>query len=377
MSLTPSFTGAIECSPLKNIQYGNVSYINGGDTQYGAIARYTCSEGYELNGNEQRECTEGGTWDGSEPSCGIISCGNPGMVPNGEQFGYIYTYGSEVTFTCKLGYNISGNLTITCLADKTWSSSLPTCIEVLCEDLMLHNGQLSSSDFSYSSILTFTCDEGFILHGNDRIICQANGNWNGTVPSCIPVNCSGLESPINGEKDVVAPGSRNYKQCNDTTQYTFGTEVFFSCLGGYELNGSNATTCKADGSWSNVIPTCSIINCGAPQLPLNGNVSGSTYTFNSTVEFLCDNSYSLRGDSSSVCRINKTWSGKTPSCLKQCLNLQISSQSALFTVKEVYVEGETVSFWCLPGYQLKGNTVLSCNFSGLWSGPVPSCVATG
>ena len=42
---------------------------NGGVDIDGFNATYTCFLGYELEGENERECQENGTWTGQEPNC--------------------------------------------------------------------------------------------------------------------------------------------------------------------------------------------------------------------------------------------------------------------------------------------------------------------
>ena len=39
------------------------------DTGLGAVATYTCIEGYSLFGDAMRTCQETGQWNGAEPTC--------------------------------------------------------------------------------------------------------------------------------------------------------------------------------------------------------------------------------------------------------------------------------------------------------------------
>ena len=185
--------------PLKPI-FNNT---NGGDTQYGAIAQYTCNIGYELgqSGNEYRVCQSSEEWSGSQPSCQMISCDEPNEVQNGHYSGNSYTYSSIILYSCNEAYELSGNSTAVCLANKSWSS-VPTCKQVICENISLSNGQLSNQDFSFSSIVSFTCDNGYVLNGNERLICEGSGNWNGSVPICAPVYCCDPGVPENCQRHV-------------------------------------------------------------------------------------------------------------------------------------------------------------------------------
>ena len=57
----------------------------------------------------------------------VIDCGDPGDVPNAIKSGR-YVYNEEVTYTCRLGYRkIEGDDKRLCQADGTWSGTPPTC----------------------------------------------------------------------------------------------------------------------------------------------------------------------------------------------------------------------------------------------------------
>ena len=68
---------------------------------------------------------------------------------------------------------------------KIFSSSLSYCSAVLCPDLgSLTNGQRSTTDIEFGTILVYTCGPLFRLVGTDVLYCQANMMWNGTKPVC-------------------------------------------------------------------------------------------------------------------------------------------------------------------------------------------------
>ena len=59
-----------------------------------------------------------------------------------------------------------------------------------------------------------------------------------------------------------------------------------------------------------------VINCGDPETPDNGkqiNVKNS-YNYGGTVEFACDNNYTLAGSQKITCKETKDWSSAPPKC---------------------------------------------------------------
>lgn len=42
------------------------------------------------------------------------------------------------------------------------------------------------TDFTYPNIVTFTCQQGYVLQGHSIIRCESNGRWSDTSPRCFP-----------------------------------------------------------------------------------------------------------------------------------------------------------------------------------------------
>ena len=47
------------------------------------------------------------------------------------------------------------------------------------------NGMLCYTGLTPGSTATYSCDKGYELNGSSVLVCQANGLWNGTGPTCM------------------------------------------------------------------------------------------------------------------------------------------------------------------------------------------------
>ena len=46
------------------------------------------------------------------------------------------------------------------------------------------NGQVSVGEITFSSIATYTCDDGFVLTGTSTRTCRDDGTWSDESPTC-------------------------------------------------------------------------------------------------------------------------------------------------------------------------------------------------
>ena len=54
-------------------------------------------------------------------------CNYPGTPRNGTRNGTLFAVGSKILFSCKEGYDLTGDSEITCLRNNAWSGQRPTC----------------------------------------------------------------------------------------------------------------------------------------------------------------------------------------------------------------------------------------------------------
>ncbi|GFT98387.1 limulus clotting factor C [Nephila pilipes] len=110
-----------------------------------------------------------------------------------------------------------------------------------------------------------------------------------------------------------------------------GESVIYSCKGDLLLQGLSFITCKSDGTWSSPRPQCirsrdPTIYCPDPgQIPFgirrngDGTFTGSTqvYTQGQSVIYSCRQGYELNGESVITCLRTKGWSRSKPRCVRR------------------------------------------------------------
>lgn len=121
--------------------------------------------------------------------------------------------------------------------------------------------------------------------------------------------------------------------------YSFKDQVLVSCDTGYKVLKDNEVMdtfqieCLKDGAWSNKIPTCKIVDCGAPAGLKHGLVTFSTRnnltTYKSEIRYSCQQPYYKMLHNTTVhsgvytCSAHGTWTNEVlkrslPTCLPVC-----------------------------------------------------------
>lgn len=62
-----------------------------------------------------------------------------------------------------------------------------TCVRKMCPSLGApKNGRLltESRHYRFTDMVHFMCDFGYIMEGNEALLCNSAGQWNGSVPQC-------------------------------------------------------------------------------------------------------------------------------------------------------------------------------------------------
>ncbi|CAH3198639.1 unnamed protein product, partial [Porites evermanni] len=114
------------------------------------------------------------------------NCRSPGDLYHGLKIGNNYTHGKTVRYSCNLGYTLEGEAELTCV-DGRWNTVTPECKAVECGDpgKPTNGEQIVKKGYVYGGSVKFVCDKNYTLVGTDVIYCQANRSWSSSVPSCL------------------------------------------------------------------------------------------------------------------------------------------------------------------------------------------------
>ena len=75
------------------------------------------------------------------------------------------------------------------------------------------------------------------------------------------------------------------------------------------------SSCHKDILTAILITSCCLgTTCPSIQNPLNGELVGDDFSVNSTVQFVCNAGYAVRGSSKSTCLLQGMWSHDPPTC---------------------------------------------------------------
>ena len=411
-SNTPPVCQKVSCGVPENIENGSVSQV---EVFYGDSATYVCNEGFMLVGKAKSACLFDSTFS-AKPYCQIVSCGSPPRIKNGRIQTDSHIYKSIGKYHCNDGYDLVGDSEIQCLSTGSWSSLLPSCEPVSCGlPDGIENGwfEVQSDNTTYMAKVTYYCESGYDLVGSEIRTCLSTSEWSADNPSCQPVSC---DHP---------PGLQNgYFVTNGTT---YLSTAIYKCNCGFNLTGNDVKTCQANKTWSNTSQNCKRVFCGQPPRIEHGSYVGVNWTFESTVQYVCDKGYVINGTRGIVCEADTSWSTRPltgqstgphagphtglltgpsmgplmgpltgpharpimgpsagpstgsfsglPVCTPVKCNVpQIPINGNILTNTTDYEYQSIIQYTCNSGYELIGEGIQTCLEDGHWSGVSPHCL---
>uniref|UniRef100_A0A8C7FUF6 Sushi, von Willebrand factor type A, EGF and pentraxin domain-containing protein 1 n=1 Tax=Oncorhynchus kisutch TaxID=8019 RepID=A0A8C7FUF6_ONCKI len=346
-----------ECEEPSSPDHGSVNIT---DTTLGSLVKYSCEQGYELEGESVRQCVAGRQWSDVPPVCRPISCDDPGSIDNGSNHVDSFLYLGVLHYECNSGFNLKGGDTRTCQADARWDGEKPWCEPILCGSPVVPSDvTVKGKEYTFSKQVELSCRAGLLLQGPSVSVCQADGTWSQGSPECRPANCGRPTSIQNGQ--VLG------------LDFGYGHEVWYKCEEGYSLSGGNPTRlCRGDGLWGEgPAPRCDIIACDPPQDISHGFLNGSSFNYDDVVEYVCFDGYEVVGDPVLRCSAQGHWVGTVPECLP-CLCTPPMLKYGVVLGRD-HACGDRISFHCDEGYKILGPSTATCEKGGLWSPGVPVC----
>uniref|UniRef100_F6Z4F9 Sushi domain-containing protein n=1 Tax=Ciona intestinalis TaxID=7719 RepID=F6Z4F9_CIOIN len=357
-----------------------IAPVNGGITpiqdQYPVeiVIWYTCDAGYTTTGRKDAICRDDGTWSSEAPICVGLTCDRPDDIDFGSLTtpGNTFNVGATATYVCNAGYEIVGQDVLTCTVSGEWSDNEPTCSRIVtCQTPVgPSDGSFTPTQqpFFVNSEVTFTCDDGFILNGESVITCQDSGLWSNPEPTCDPIQCPTPGDIDNGSFDPA------------TGPYGIEQTVEYTCSGNYVLEGQAVLTCLDTGLWSHDEPQCvafSAITCDRPADIDFGSLTtpGNTFNIGATATYVCNAGYEIVGQDVLTCTVSGEWSDDEPTCSRivTCQTPVGPSDGSFTPTQQPFFVNSEVTFTCNDGFILNGESVITCQDSGLWSDPEPTC----
>ncbi|XP_064199793.1 sushi, von Willebrand factor type A, EGF and pentraxin domain-containing protein 1 isoform X1 [Anguilla rostrata] len=344
------------CGPPPGPEHGSVAVW---DAASGALAEYSCEEGYRLEGQSVRQCLSGRRWSESAPVCRPVSCGNPGALANGSVLGDSFLFPAAVRYECAEGFLLRGSGASACLPDGRWDGEKPRCEPVSCGAPETPAGvEVEGDEHTFNRQVAYSCKPGWVLEGPASSLCLANGSWSHAGPSCRPAVCGRPPVVLNGR----FLGS----------DFGYGAEVRYECEEGHTLTGSARLVCGGNGLWDAPPPRCVINTCDPPKDISHGYLNRSSFSFQDVVEYLCFEGYQVVGNPFLRCSAAGTWVGTVPECRPCACAQPVLKYGAVFGRE--YACGDRVRFLCDGGYRTLGPTEATCERGGVWSPGVPVCV---
>ncbi|RWS25634.1 Locomotion-related protein Hikaru genki-like protein, partial [Leptotrombidium deliense] len=123
----------VECPAIVSSDVNRVMVIEGNKMHN--KAKFSCVDGYYLEGIDEIVCTSSGYWSYEAPLCKGTNSSHYAIkcptIKSDDLYlritEYNRTYGSHVHYSCPNGYKLNGVSFMTCLKNNTWNAEVPSC----------------------------------------------------------------------------------------------------------------------------------------------------------------------------------------------------------------------------------------------------------
>lgn len=326
---------------------------------------YSCVVGYYwYSGNLSRVCLKNGTWTGQAPYCNLVDCNTPPLIQDGGRNITNTTWPTKIYYYCDQYFILENQNYSQCQPNFTWSEA-PRCKRTHCPPLpdvnlttrIDHGTRVGEN-------ITFDCVTGYNLTGGTFVReCLQTGQWSGSPPVCMKVNC--------GFPEKVQNATINWHN------FLYNDTIRWDCDEGYQRKiGDHEYTCLANAEWSGQALVCERISCGDPGTTGNGTRKFKDFLYQSIVDYECYPGFTnITGYLSIECKSNKTWTYAGAICDRdKCPEPPVVHNSSRMGS---FFYNDTITYECDTGYELvKGNLSRQCilvNETLMWNGTTPYC----
>ncbi|CAK8674344.1 unnamed protein product [Clavelina lepadiformis] len=310
----------IECDVPRAPSFGFVEPPSFSRVALDEIITYSCGRRYRLVGISRANCNEDRTFTSPPPRCNEITCPRRTTPADARPSSLKsrWVVDEVLSYTCDVGYDLRGNPSSTCLVSGGWSNDLPNCRIRRCVHRHVPEHSTANpnkSQWVYGDRVTYTCDLGYELSGSAESRCTSSGRWSDPPPTCTSLDCLVPTAPTDGS---VSPSSGNRVLLDGTITYSCDPGYFMK----NQLSRTLKATCLRSGNWNRPTPVCEESRCIVPQTPAHGTLSratGEKVAADRSVSFTCDEGYTMIGQPTIYCRPSGTWSNEFPECVeRQC-----------------------------------------------------------
>ncbi|XP_060545714.1 C4b-binding protein alpha chain isoform X2 [Pantherophis guttatus] len=360
----------------------------------GTVVHHVCHRSAEhIPGHPKRPpitCLSDYTWSPVPVFCKGKSCGDPGRPENGDRIILTdFLLKAEVNFTCNKGYQLIGSPTSQCLSRSrsnntvVWKPNPPICFRPTCPPPSdIRNGAYTggkNGTFPLNSNVTYICDLGFSLSGDNLLHCITEDNktgiWRGSVPEC-KGDCP---------NPVLPPHSslRTGEVLLDTSPT--GTVLRLQCIAGHEIITGTIPrmTCLDTNKWSELPTLCQGKRCPIPHIENGQIVSSDDLRLGEEITLGCQYGFRIIGGATRQCVLKSgrvDWNRELPVCERiPCARPPIIANGRYDpSPSDTYDAGWTVIYRCDADYSLIGNSTITCTVAengvdGKWNLPSPEC----
>ncbi|XP_059898687.1 LOW QUALITY PROTEIN: CUB and sushi domain-containing protein 1 [Gadus macrocephalus] len=281
------------------------------------------------------------------------TCGNPGVLLNGLQQGTTFNIGDKIRYSCSQGYVLEGHTTLSCLATSAgtaaWDFPLPYCrADDGCGGTLRgQSGVITSPSYPGEYNNNADCTWTVLAEPGDTIALvfsdfQLEDDYDllevsGTDGSSQWFTGPNLPSPIISSKNL-APAAPSTSDGNHKLR-GFSAQYQVKKMTELKSRGVKMLPSKDNHHKISVLSQMGVAQghnmCPDPGIPDRGKRKGADFRRGATVHFSCDEGYELQGSKSISClRVTDSyvgWSDDRPICRAPMCGGQLRGPSGVIT----------------------------------------------